>query len=386
MTGPAPFLASLVLFAAALPAQRAVRVGDLVDLRDVEPRALALPADLAFDPEDLARPLPAPRRAELDALLADCQRASKVHLVAAAVYLPGRGSWSFTCRADDEPAPTDGARFHAASVGKAMTAALVLQLVDEDRFALATTIDRWFPKVPNADRVTVDHLLAHTGGLLDPDAAGPDAAGPDADRRARSAVEVLAAVERSTPRFAPGERWAYCNAGYQLLGRIVELELEQPFAAALEQRVLAPLGLRDTRVVTAANQRQLLVGSHFRGGSGFDAIDYAAPLAAGPVASTPTDMVRWHCALLSGRALPPARAAAMLDRMWPMAPGTLWWGRGLMALELPAPLGTAIWSAGGIKGFGTGLAWIERKRAFVCVMVNDETPVGPFVFRIASAL
>ncbi|MEZ6036170.1 MAG: serine hydrolase domain-containing protein [Planctomycetota bacterium] len=370
-----------VLSVACRQAEPPVRVLDGLRITPDVVRHAALPTDLTFVEEDLRRALPPAQAAPLDALLRECLEASGGRAVSAAVYLPGAGVWAGACSRDAQLQVDPDTRFHAASITKAMTAALVLQLVEEGRFTLDTAVERWFPGLPRGAEITVDHLLSHTSGLTDPALGVPDTA-----RSFRAAAEVLASMQRGEVAFAPGTRWSYCNAGYQLLGEIVARECGAPFAEVMEQRLWRPLGLARACYVTSANQREVLPDSVVGGSSGFDVIDYAVPLAAGAVAATPRDLVRWHAALLGSAVLRPDTAARMLDRLLPMSPGSMWWGRGLMLLRMPDPIGEVIYSAGGIQGFQSALAWLPTKRAFVAVMTIDETPAGPFLWRLANAL
>jgi CubicO group peptidase (beta-lactamase class C family) len=340
-----------------MPCQQPVRVQGIVELRAEDVLTRPLP-DLTLEPStsngeskgasdgawdgEWVRELPAEERARLDDVLRAAQKVSKVHAVSAAVHVLGRGGWRGIQTAEGMPSLTAESRFHAGSIGKALTAALV-------------------------------------SGLLDPDVERGGSA------PYRTAEQVLTAVERGTPMFLPGQKWSYCNAGYQLLGLLVAREREESYEQAL-QRLLDTVGLRESTVVTRSNQREVLVPSWHGGRSGFDAIDYAVPLGAGLLASTPRDLLRWHAALLSGRVLPRAQAAAMLQRLYPMDPGALWWGRGLMVLKMPEPIGEVIWSAGRIKGFGAEVAWLPTKRVLLAVMVDDDTPTGPFLFRLAGTL
>ncbi|MCB9877800.1 MAG: beta-lactamase family protein [Planctomycetes bacterium] len=370
-----------VLGAACRQAEPPVRVLDGLRITPDVVRHAALPTDLTFVEQDLRRALPPEQATPLDALLPECLDASGGRAVSAAVYLPGNGCWVGACSRDAQLQIDPDTRFHAASITKAMTAALVLQLIEQGHVSLETTVDRWFPGLPRGAEITVDHLLSHTSGLTDPALELPDSA-----RSFRTADEVLASVQRGELAFAPGTRWSYCNAGYQLLGEIVAREFDAPFDEVLEQRLWQPLGLTRACWVKSANQREVLPDSVVGGRSGFEVIDYAVPLAAGSVAATPRDLVRWHAALLGSAVLRPETAARMLDRLLPMSPGSLWWGRGLMLLRMPDPIGEVIYSAGGIQGFQSALAWLPSKRAFVAVMTIDETPAGPFLWRLANAL
>jgi CubicO group peptidase (beta-lactamase class C family) len=100
------------------------------------------------------------------------------------------------------------------------------------------------------DAVTVEHLLGHTSGIgdyLDEDGDGEITDYPPV------AVHRLAETEQFLPwldgyptKFAPGERFAYCNGGFMVLALIAERAGGVPYHDLVRQRVCAPAGLRDT--------------------------------------------------------------------------------------------------------------------------------------------
>lgn len=131
--------------------------------------------------------------------------------------------------------------FQMGSITKAWTATLVLQLVDEGRLRL---VDRVVDVLPGftlrdtaaARRITVEQLLTHTSGI-DGDQFLDLGRGADATARF---VEACRDFELVHP---PGAMWSYCNAGFVLAGRIVELLRDAPFDTVLRERLARPLGL-----------------------------------------------------------------------------------------------------------------------------------------------
>jgi CubicO group peptidase (beta-lactamase class C family) len=104
-------------------------------------------------------------------------------------------------------------RFPWASVTKLLTAGAVLVAAEEG------VLDLEEPAGPSGS--TVRHLLAHASGLP---------------------------PEEGEPIARPGERRIYSNAGFELLGRLVEKRAEMPFARYVHEAVLDPLGMRTTSI------------------------------------------------------------------------------------------------------------------------------------------
>jgi CubicO group peptidase (beta-lactamase class C family) len=134
--------------------------------------------------------------------------------------------------------------FRIASHSKTFTATLVLQLVDEGRVGLDDPVGRHVPELDGevAD-VRLRELLEHTGGLLRDSR--------DADfwlhrRPFPNREEVLALALEGGLKAAPGERFAYSNIGYGLLGLAIENVTGTSFAEAARAGITVPLGLADT--------------------------------------------------------------------------------------------------------------------------------------------
>jgi CubicO group peptidase (beta-lactamase class C family) len=149
--------------------------------------------------------------------------------------------------------------FQIGSISKVFTATLVMTLVNEGKLDLDVPVVTYVPDLPLADdmarrTITVRHLLTHMGGFygdrFDDHGIGDDALA--------NAVAAFHDLEQQT---APGELWTYCNAGFDLAGRAVELILGQPFEQAMSERVFNPLGLaRTTYFAHEAIRHSVAVG------------------------------------------------------------------------------------------------------------------------------
>ncbi len=144
-------------------------------------------------------------------------------------------------------------QFGVASAAKSLTALTVVSLVAEGRLELGSRVrDFLGSDLPGIDdAVTVEHLLAHRSGIGDylDEEAGSDAS----DYVMPVPVHELATTEDYLPilagrpaKFAPGERFSYCNSGYVVLALVVERATGEAFHDVVAERVLAPAGMADT--------------------------------------------------------------------------------------------------------------------------------------------
>jgi CubicO group peptidase (beta-lactamase class C family) len=139
---------------------------------------------------------------------------------------------------------TPDSLFLIGSISKPYTATLIMGLVGEGAVALDTPVSDILPQFRLADReaagqVTLRHLLAHTSGI-DGDLYHDTGRGDDCLERY---VEACADVPQCHPL---GGAFSYCNAGYVILGHVIERLTGQVWDTALRERLLDPAGLRHT--------------------------------------------------------------------------------------------------------------------------------------------
>ena len=129
--------------------------------------------------------------------------------------------------------------FMAYSTTKVITSIVVLQLVEEGQMELDAPIERYVPESPYGDKVTVRHLLTHTGGVPNPMPLNwfwVDGEAADRDEALSDTLEKNGKLKGE-----PGERYRYSNIGYWLLERAVENTTQSRFSDVVEQRVFEPL-------------------------------------------------------------------------------------------------------------------------------------------------
>jgi CubicO group peptidase (beta-lactamase class C family) len=136
---------------------------------------------------------------------------------------------------------TTDSLFQIGSITKVWTATLVMQLVDEGLLDLDEPVVTYLPdfKVADADvtkKVTTRHLLAHTSGI-DGDMFLDTGRGDDCVEKY---VAACADLKQNHPL---GATMSYCNSGYTVLGRLIEVLRGQSWDAVLRERLFAPLGL-----------------------------------------------------------------------------------------------------------------------------------------------
>src|ERR1700723_3032997 len=136
-------------------------------------------------------------------------------------------------------------QFRIGSMNKMFTAVAVLQLVQAGKIKLSDPLGEYLPDYANkevAAKVTIHHLLTHTGGTGD--FFGPEF---DAHRlELRTLQDYVKLYEKRAPAFEPGSRWEYSNYGFLLLGLVVEKASGEDYYAYVREHIFKPAGMNST--------------------------------------------------------------------------------------------------------------------------------------------
>ncbi len=224
------------------------------------------------------------------------------------------------------------------STGKLFTATLAMLLVEDGALDLDDKASKWlggrewFDKLPNASDIRVRHLLAHSSGLADyPGTMCFQMRMAGRVLRTGSAFfepeELIRCVRGKRARFAPGEGYRYTDAGYLVLGRIIEAAGEDTYYTLLDKRIVAPLELDGIRPQDASVLSDVATG--YSGGGrvqrkdGRMKFDPRSEWTGGGLITTPVLLVRFVGALAQGRIVSAETLALMKKGGWrdPEEPG-----------------------------------------------------------------
>lgn len=216
-------------------------------------------------------------------------------------------------------------RFAIASGTKTFTAVSVLKLLDRGRLRLDTRLSEClpdlFPEV--AESITVEHLLTHRSGVPDyaDEERGDDYGAIWIERPCygmRTPADFLPLFRDLPMKFAPGERFGYSNAGYVLLGLIVERSSGRSYCDYVEEEVLAPAGMKDSGFF----ELDRLPENTARGyiplppPGDWKTNVFSTPARGGPdggMYTTGPDLLRFHDALRGHRLLLPGTTALLAE-------------------------------------------------------------------------
>lgn len=350
-------------------------------------RSVTIVLFLLFASNPAAASAPEPETVALartDALvrrLAAQERFSGVVLIARDGRLLMLRSYGLADRGRGIPARADTS-FHLASLGKMFTATAILQLVAAGRLSLDDNLGKILPDYPNldvAEKVTVRHLLTHSGGTGDIDIFEPRHAANRARMREHS--DFLALHGGRAPGFAPGSSQSYSNYGYVLLGAIVERITGRLYRDYVAEHIFRPAGMvRSGFPRRSSPTRHLALGytsfwpdpekPRRPAIPNIDSLPWRGT-AAGGGAATAQDLLRFVHALQAGRLIP---ASLFTEQIKPQlqASGYGIWRRGEGA--------KLQWGhGGGAWGMNTEVRTYPATGHTVIVLANLDPPAAMIV-------
>jgi D-alanyl-D-alanine carboxypeptidase len=179
----------------------------------------------------------------------------KTEFPGAAVYVSSaKGTWRAAAGVSDlntgSPLSPDE-RFRAGSIMKSFVAAVVLQLIEEGKFSLDSTLPEVLPesvygRFEYGSTITVRQLMSHTSGIPDWDTPDVDKYIGENPKKVWTTEEYLDLAASHPTNFPPGEGYAYSNTNYNLLGVMIENATGKEWREEIENRILAPLDLTAT--------------------------------------------------------------------------------------------------------------------------------------------
>lgn len=281
---------------------------------------------------------------------------------------------------------TTETRFRTASIAKSLTSVAVLSLVEEGKIDLDAEVQQYCPNYPKKRwPVTVRQVLGHLGGVRHYKSSGE-----------ASSTEHFFSLDAGLATFAedpllhePGTKFRYSSFGYNLLGSVAEGAGGQEFFSLLSERVLKPSGMThtvtdDTFAVIQGRAKgyvrhngrslyrfpkrhNLIAGELYNS----KLHDTSMKIPGGGLLSTPTDLIRFACAVNRQLLLPEKR----VEQMWTAQKTTSGRETGYgLGWKVGKQLDRrAVWHTGGQSGTSTVLLLFPESGTSVAVMCNLQS-------------
>jgi len=258
--------------------------------------------------------------------------------------------------------PNGETKYRIGSISKTFTAAMIMQLVAEEKLVLEDKLARFFPTWPNATKITIEHLLRHESGIYN---FGKSSEPKYQNLNPQSRQEVFEIFESAPIAFAPGKKVDYNNANFVVLSLIIEALDNRTFAESLAARIIAPLDLKNTQAGGTVNAKQNEAHCYFWKNGWTDDSDFnnESLLGAGAIVSSPSDVNVFMNALFTHQLLPKAQLQQMLMMKD---------GMGLGLNQFPFYDKIAFGHAGNLASFESFSAYFHEEKVAFTICLNGN--------------
>lgn len=250
--------------------------------------------------------------------------------------------------------------YSIGSVSKTFTAVLIFKAIEQNKIHLTTTVDVFFPSLPQAKNITIQNLLNHSSGIAN-----------FTDTidyltwctQKKSEKEMLEIITSGGSDFKPGTKNAYSNSNYVLLSYILEHIFGKKYAEILDINIVQPLQLKNTYFGTSAIRKKQEALSYTYTDQWNPEPDTHAtvPIGAGAIKSTATDLVIFTNALFNEKLI----HKESLKQMMTMTNG---YGSGLFDYSFQNHNG--IGHDGAIDGYKSIITYFEKEGLTYAVASN----------------
>ena len=275
----------------------------------------------------------------------------------------------------EKKASTPDTKFRIGSISKMFTSTMVFQLIEEGKITLETTLDKYFPTVPNSKLITVSILLNHRSGIHN---FTDDADYTTWMTQPKSQSEMVAIIAKNKPDFQPDEKAVYSNSNFVLLSFIIEKVTGKSYSENLDKRIISRIGLKNTYYGKKADitRNEAFSYSFKDSWKQLPETDMSIPSGAGAIVSTPTDLTKFIEALFGLKLVSEKSLATMK---------TIKEGYGMGMIQIPFYTKRAFGHNGGIDGFGSSLAYFPEDSVSMAYCTNGAVyPMNSILIGILS--
>jgi D-alanyl-D-alanine carboxypeptidase len=251
-------------------------------------------------------------------------------------------------------------KYGIGSISKMFTAALVLKATEENKISLSETLNKYFPEIKNADKITIGNMLNHRSGIHnftnDPDYL-------TYHTKAISEKDMIAIIAKAKPDFPPDSTGGYSNSNYVILSYILEKIYHTPYTNILNTKIIKPIGLKNTYFGGKTNlQNNESYSYKYEDKWVKEAeTDPSIPMGAGALVSTPTDLTIFIEQLFAGKIISEKSLTLMKTP-------TERFGMGMF--EFPYFEKKSYGHTGGIDGFQSVLTYFPDEKLSIALTSN----------------
>ena len=257
---------------------------------------------------------------------------------------------------------TENSKYRIGSISKSFTTVLILKAVEQKKLNTNQTIDKWFPTIKNAKKITVNHLLSHRSGIHN---FTDDKDFLTWNTHPKTEKEMIEIIAKGGSDFNPDSKAEYSNSNFVLLTYILEKTFTKSYSDLLQEFIVKPIGLKNTYVFGKINPSNNECKSYSFSGSWKTETetDFTVPLGAGAITSTSSDLTKFADALFSGKLLTNESLEIMK---------TIKDGYGIGLFQIPFYKSIGYGHTGGIDGFSSVYSYFLDDKISYALISNGK--------------
>ena len=266
-------------------------------------------------------------------------------------------------------------KYRIGSITKMFTTVIIFQLAEEKKLSLDDKLEKYFPSIPNAAKITLGDLLSHRSGLHN---FTDDSLYFTYNNRPKTQKEMLDIISLSAPDFEPGSKAEYSNTNFVLLGYIAEKITGASYSQLVKRRITSKLNLTDTYVAgkTDIKNNESYSYRFIKDWEQETETDMSVPAGAGSIISTPSGLVKFIEALFTYKLV----TAPSLEQMKKIKDG---YGMGI--LQIPFYNRIAFGHNGRIDGYESTLCFFPEDSVAIAYCTNGQVyPMNNILIGILS--
>jgi CubicO group peptidase (beta-lactamase class C family) len=277
-------------------------------------------------------------------------------------------------------------RYKIGSISKTFTAVMVLQLIEEKKLGLQTKLARFYPKMVNAEKISIYDLLHHRTGIVD--FINQDSTFHKVLDQKHSKEVILKVITAYKSVFEPGSKYEYSNSNYFILGCIIETLTKKSYAENLENRIVKKVGLgtfEDKTEMTdkgAVTNKVFVPTTYYKEAATntenkesysyyFDGANWvksyenhnSIAFSSGGIIATPADLTKFIFALFDGKLVKPTS----LDQMKEIKEGY-----GMALIQFPFGERRFYGHGGRIENFSSMLGYYPTEKLSFSLISNGD--------------
>ena len=277
-------------------------------------------------------------------------------------------------------------RYKIGSISKTFTAVMIMQLIEEKKIGLQTKLARFYPKMANAEKISIYDLLHHRTGIVD--FVNQDTTFHKVIDKKHSKEAILKVITAYEPVFEPGSKYEYSNSNYFILGCIIEKLTKKSYEENLQIRIVkkAELGtfenktemtdkgavLNNVFIPTTYYKEEATNTSnkesysyYFDGTNWVKSLENhnSIPFSSGGITSTTADLTKFIYALFNGKLI----KQTSLDQMKEIKEG---YGKAL--IQFPFGERRFYGHGGRIENFNSMLGYYPAEKLSFSLITNGD--------------